>query len=263
MKIFSNLFLMVLVLGPILSLAQDSVDSLKADTGIMAKNNNEQVRRFKIRMSPFAAIASSAGIAYGFVKLGNHGLSDLDIAARHEFALEHPHPKFRVDDYLQFAPGVLVLGLSAAGVKGRNSTLDQAGVYLLSNIILTASCQSLKRITKVPRPDGSSNAFPSGHTAEAFASAEFLNQEYGARSLAYSISGYAAAVATAYYRMYNNKHWLSDVVAGAGIGFLSTRAAYWLYPKIRGLFTSKDMGRSVMLPSYNHGTIGVGMVSYF
>lgn len=220
-------------------------------------------RGFRIRMSPLAAISSTAGIAYGFLKLGNHPLSDLDLAARHEFALEHPHNKFRVDDYLQFAPGALVLGLSGAGVKGRNSTVDQAGVYLLSNVILTATCQSIKRITKVQRPDGSSNAFPSGHTAEAFASAEFLSQEYGSRSIAYPISGYAAAVATAYYRMYNNKHWLSDVVAGAGIGFLSTRASYWLYPKIRRMFTAKASRQSFFLPSYSHGTLGAAMVSNF
>ncbi|WP_412467452.1 phosphatase PAP2 family protein [Pedobacter sp. KLB.chiD] len=263
MKIFSNFLLMITLLVPILSLAQVSADSLKSDTGMSAEYKSEHRSQFKIRMSPFAAIASSAGIAYGFVKLGNHGLSDLDIAARHEFALEHPHRKFRVDDYLQFAPGALVLGLSAAGLKGRNRTIDQAGIYLLSNIILTVSCQSLKRITKVPRPDGSSNAFPSGHTAEAFASAEFLSQEYGARSLAYPISGYAAAVATAYYRMYNNKHWLSDVVAGAGIGFLSTRASYWLYPKIKKLLSANENGRSVLLPSYGHNAVGAAMICYF
>ena len=30
--------------------------------------------------------------------------------------------------------------------------------------------------------------------------------------------------------MYNNRHWLTDVAAGAGIGILSTKIAYWLYP---------------------------------
>ena len=36
-----------------------------------------------------------------------------------------------------------------------------------------------------------------------------------------------------FLRMYNNKHWLSDVVAGAGIGIMSTKIAYWIYPVIK------------------------------
>lgn len=263
MKLFRTLFwVLVPFLHPLACLSQTPSDTLIVKRQTF-QDDKPKYGNFKIRMSPLVAAAASASIVYGFVKLGNHELTDLDIAARQEFALEHPHSKFRVDDYLQFAPGALVLGLSAAGVKGKNTTIDQAGVYLLSNIILTATCQSLKRITKVTRPDGSSNAFPSGHTAEAFASAELLSQEYGERSVVYPISGYAAAVATAYYRMYNNKHWLSDVVAGAGIGFLSTRASYWLYPKIKKIFTRKEIGRSVVMPSYSHGAIGAGMVSYF
>ncbi|WP_131538563.1 phosphatase PAP2 family protein [Pedobacter nototheniae] len=263
MSFFRILFwLLFTFLHPFASFSQKPGDTLLMKKQTLADGKTEH-GDFKIRMSPIVGAAASASIVYGFVKLGSHELTDLDIAARQEFALEHPHNKFRIDDYLQFAPGVLALGLSTAGIQGRNKTIDQAGVYLLSNIILTATCQSLKRITQVTRPDGSSNAFPSGHTAEAFASAELLSQEYKERSVIYPISGYAAAVATAYYRMYNNKHWLSDVVAGAGIGFLSTRASYWLYPKIKKIFTRKEIGRSVVMPSYSHGAIGAGMFSYF
>jgi membrane-associated phospholipid phosphatase len=37
--------------------------------------------------------------------------------------------------------------------------------------------------------------------------------------------------------MYNNKHYFSDVIAGAGIGILTTKAAYWINNK---LFKNKD-----------------------
>lgn len=218
---------------------------------------------FKIKLSTLEIAASTATIAYGFVKLGNHQLSDVDIAARQEFALEHPHPKFRVDDYLQFAPGGITLILGAAGVRGRNRFADQAGVYLLSNLILNATCQGIKRVTKVPRPDGSSNAFPSGHTAEAFASAEFMSLEYGRTSIAYPIGAYASAFATGYLRMYNNKHWLSDVVTGAGIGFLSTRLAYYLYPTVKQWIGKKSAKAAMALPSYNHGAIGASLIGNF
>ena len=31
-------------------------------------------------------------------------------------------------------------------------------------------------------------------------------------------------------RMYNNRHWASDVLAGAGVGILSASLTYWLAP---------------------------------
>jgi membrane-associated phospholipid phosphatase len=83
----------------------------------------------------------------------------------------------------------------------------------------------------VERPDGSSNnSFPSGHTANAFMGAEFLYQEYKDVSPWYGIAGYVVATGTGLFRMYNNRHWFSDVVAGAGFGILSTKVAYWIYP---------------------------------
>jgi len=214
-------------------------------------------------MSTFAAITASASIGYGFVKLGNHDLRQLDLMARNEFSLEHPHPRFRLDDYLQFAPGASVFILRGLGVNGRNPISDQAGVYLLSNLILNLSVQTLKRVTDLPRPDGSSRSFPSGHTAEAFASAEFLSLEYGQISPLYPIFGYVGAVATGYLRMYNNKHWFSDVVTGAGIGFVSTRAAYWLYPKIKESLFKTQANTVIIMPTYNQSSLGVGIIGVF
>jgi membrane-associated phospholipid phosphatase len=53
--------------------------------------------------------------------------------------------------------------------------------------------------------------------------AEFMHQEYKDQSVWYSIAGYTAATATGVLRMYNVRHWFSDVVAGAGIGILGTK----------------------------------------
>ena len=83
------------------------------------------------------------------------------------------------------------------------------------------------------------------------------------RGTLYGIAGYTAAVATAYLRMYNNKHWFSDVVAGAGVGIISTKLAYWLYPRIQHRFCKDKPAKTVFLPNYNNGAWGLGMVHNF
>lgn len=258
------LYAIVFLLGSFGSSLAQELD-LKDEVGDSARYYTRTEPRGKNERL-FTIVLPSAGMAYGFIKLGNHGLTDIDLKARYEFSIEHPHPKFIVDDYLQFAPGAAVFVLSGIGVKGQNRIVDQAGIYLVSNLILNVFCQGLKNITAVPRPDGTSNSFPSGHTAEAFASAEFLRREYGRSSAVYGLAGYGSAFAVGYLRMYNNKHWFSDVVAGAGLGVLSTEAAYWLYPKIKKLFVKSEMtgnANSMVYPSYNHGTYGLAMRRVF
>ena len=58
--------------------------------------------------------------------------------------------------------------------------------------------------------------------------AAMLDREYGVRSPWFGIGGYAAATLVAVTRQLNNRHWMSDVLVGAGIGVLSTEAAYLL-----------------------------------
>src|SRR5690606_18054357 len=98
------------------------------------------------------------------------------------------------------------------------------------------------------RPDGSNNlSFPSGHTATAFSSAQFLFREYKDTNFWLSISGYSFALFTGVYRTLNDKHWVNDVVAGAGFGILSTELAYWMYPKVNQLLTKKEKTTATMI----------------
>lgn len=203
-------------------------------------------------------------VAYGITAIENDGLQRLNTEFKDEVYAEHPHKQIHIDNYLQFAPAAMVFGLDAFGIKAKHNLRDRTMLFLMSNIITNGTVYSMKSISHQLRPDGSKyNSFPSGHTAEAFANAEFLRQEYKDVSPWYGVAGYAMAATTGYLRMYNNKHWLSDVVAGAGVGIISTKLAYWLYPKIQHkLFKDKPMNTMVM-PSYQNGSIGLGMVHRF
>lgn len=138
-------------------------------------------------------------------------------------------PSFRLhyDDYLQYAPAALMLGLKIGGVRGRSSWGRMLVSDAFSVALMAGAVNSLKYTCRMPRPDGSNNkSFPSGHTATAFMAATMLHKEYGPRSPWYSIAGYSMATVTGVSRMLNNKHWFSDVLVGAGIGILSVELGY-------------------------------------
>lgn len=141
-----------------------------------------------------------------------------------------PEFRYHYDDFLQYAPLVAVLGMKLGGVEGRSSWGRMLVSDVFSAVLMTATVNSLKSSVNRMRPDGSANnSFPSGHTATAFMAATIMHREYGlTRSPLYSIGGYTVATATAFSRQLNNKHWLSDVLAGAGIGILSTELGYFI-----------------------------------
>lgn len=144
-----------------------------------------------------------------------------------------------LDNYTQYLPAAVMVGLKLGGVEGRSSwgrmlISDAMSIALMAGIV-----NSLKHSIKVERPDGSDRfSFPSGHTATAFMTATMLAKEYGFRSPWVGIGAYTVASATGLMRMANNKHWLSDVLTGAGIGIVSTELGYYfadLIFKKRGL----------------------------
>lgn len=138
--------------------------------------------------------------------------------------------KSEIDNYTQYSPYAVLLGCKLAGYQGRSKWGRLAVSALLSNMTMAAVVNSLKYSVKEMRPDNSTrNSFPSGHTATVFTAATVLHKEYGlTRSPWFSIGGYAVATSTGVMRVLNNRHWISDVVAGAGIGILSTELGYFV-----------------------------------
>ena len=171
--------------------------------------------------------------------------------------------KTGIDDYTQFFGPAMVVGLKLGGVEGRSDwgrLLASAG---LSYGIMAGFVNGIKYTAKEMRPDGSTaNSWPSGHTATSFVGATLLHKEYGlTRSPWYSVAGYGVATATGVMRVLNNRHWVSDVMSGAGIGILSTELGYALGDilfKGRGLLRN-DLLIDSETPSFFGISMGVGL----
>jgi membrane-associated phospholipid phosphatase len=138
-----------------------------------------------------------------------------------------PHFETHVDDAIQFAPIALVYGLDLFKLKSKDDWLNKTLLLAKSEVLMNVMVHALKTTTNVTRPDGSTNnSFPSGHTAHAFMAATFMHKELGEKSVWFSISAYTMATSVAVFRVMNNRHWISDVLAGAGFGILSTNMVY-------------------------------------
>lgn len=246
------------MLTSLVSLAQSEDKNNQIDS-VTVKNNTQL--QFKTKQLIIPAVL----IGYGIIGIGSDQLESFNFQIREEVK-ENIDKKFTIDDFSQYAPVASVYSLSAFGIKGKNNFRDKTIILATSYLIMGIAVNSLKRTFKVERPDGSGfNSFPSGHTATAFMGAELLYQEYKDVSIWYGISGYFVAAGTGAFRMYNNRHWLTDVVAGAGIGILSTKAAYWLYPSINRLLGSKKHTnkKSTFIPYYDGKQVEFGLVSTF
>lgn len=151
-----------------------------------------------------------------------------------------------IDNYLAVGPSALLAGLTLAGVKGRSTTFDRTGLWLTASALTGVVTYGLKFTTGYLRPDGSNRqSFPSGHASFAFAGAGILDREFGQTSVLIPVAGYAMAGTTGYLRMVNDRHWISDVLVGAGIGLLSAEAAYRVYPWVKRKLNRRSRHRLI------------------
>lgn len=152
-------------------------------------------------------------------------------------------------DLAQYAPIAVAYGLALSGNAGEHKFLKSTSLLIQSELLMVAIVTPMKHIINEKRPDGGDYSFPSGHTAQAFVAATFLHKEYGHKSIWYSVAGYSMASAVGVCRMVSNRHWASDVLAGAGIGILSTNLVY-LAHKHR---SRNNKTQITAMPTYNRG----------
>ena len=115
----------------------------------------------------------------------------------------------------------LALGTWGIGSWAGNDEVAGFGFDLSRGLLLTYTTVSIIKVSvNRTRPNGEDFSFPSGHTAAAFTTAGVVTQRYGGWLGGVSLG---LGVMTAMGRMEDMKHYASDVVAGATIGWIIGR----------------------------------------
>ena len=133
--------------------------------------------------------------------------------------------------YAALPAAVITTGLLAG--DGR---ITRAGGRLAASVILsTAACETMKLVSGRSRPDAGAGvwtfapfsgrgSFPSGHSTVAFALATSLSHEL--HHPVATVALYAAATGTAWSRVYDARHWGSDVFFGAALGIATAQVVH-------------------------------------
>ncbi len=252
MRIFAKLILIVLILNctaltVAAQFALERPDTLNAKIDRALRRGPDT--EFRVTQIIAPAVLITGGVA---VHCFAHDSFDNYMRERTQ-AWRGEAPKAIIDNYIQYLPYAFGLGLGALGVKAQHRFVDRAIVVGISTLTLVAVTRTMKTVINSPRPDGSdAKSFPSGHTATAFTGAELVRMEYG---WGWGICAYALSTGVGLLRMNNDKHWASDVIAGAGIGMLSAHVGEWLLNPTKRLFRM-DVA---VLPEYDPYTGAAGI----
>ena len=153
-----------------------------------------------------------------------------------------------------YGSGYSLLALSAGTwgigqITGDAYTRQTARLMFEGLAIDGALVFGAKHLAGRTRPDGSDRlSFPSGHTSGAFTFATILSRRYGWRLGAV---GYTLATMTAGARLEDNRHYLSDVIAGATIGI------------VVGRWVTRNQTHNAHLPHLVVNSRGVGLALSF
>ncbi|MDR3140986.1 MAG: phosphatase PAP2 family protein [Tannerellaceae bacterium] len=215
----------------------------------------EKMPAIPYKFKPTQLILPAALITTGIVGTAIDGWGDYRLYARKDSV------RFiRTDDYLEWGMLGWVFVCDLMG-KEKHNVADQFFLVALAESLNAGMVQGLKKGINQTRPDGAPYSFPSGHTANAFLGAHVAFKEFKDSNPALACSGYAIAAFVAGSRVYKNRHWIADAVAGAGFGILSVELSYLIYFPIRNAIAhtvnTKAAGRLVVAPVINRAGGGL------
>jgi hypothetical protein len=224
-----------------------------------------QIQKTESEFSPKQLILPASLFTVGLFGLGNNYVKSINEDIKKGVGgFRSGYTK--IDDYIQYLPVVSVYGLSIAGAKPEHDYIDRTLIVAASYLSMGIMVNGLKYTVYSPRPDfRSNNSFPSGHTATAFMGAELVRQEYWDASPWYGIAAYLVAASVGLQRIYNERHWATDIFAGAGVGILSARIGYWLLPfnkRLTGRWKA-DTSHVMIAPYYMKQQGGIGLLYQF
>lgn len=247
MKIISKLLLFVLLLNSFFLSAQTA----KSQKDTLEFTDSLKIKKPKTLLHKSIVPASLIGV--GLFVNNSDFEKNLQTDLREKVGNNY---QTSVDDYLLFVPVVQMYAADAFGMKAKNHWFDQTKYLFISNVVATGISELLKASITKTRPDGSdTNSFPSGHTTIAFTNAAVLQNEFQDASPVFAYSGYAFAATTGVFRMLNNKHYLSDVLVGAGIGIFVTQLVYHFEP-LKNFNPFKKSKNISLFPQYKENTYG-------
>lgn len=230
------------------SVSGQNYDMAITDSITSIYDNTVNLEPYKFRYSQLIIPVTLIGV--GIIGLESDWLKFQNREVRDELQENIDH-RITADDFTQYIPMAAAYGINLCGVRGKHGYGDLTIILGTAYALMGTTVYAMKSASKVERPNGGARtSFPSGHTATAFMGAELLRREYRDVSPWIGIAGYTVAAGTGFFRMYNNRHWLTDVIAGAGIGILSVQAAYWLYPIITKTFFRKQYPKNTYISPY-------------
>jgi membrane-associated phospholipid phosphatase len=153
----------------------------------------------------------------------------------------------------------------AAGTLARQPKLKEAALVGLASFYLNAAVtDQLKKSFQRYRPNvtqdshlfdgaegaGINTSLPSSHTSNAFAAASVISSVYHDSRWVPPVA-YGVATLVGLSRINDNKHWASDVLAGATLGYLSGKATYWGYQHLKGHLPKQ---RILLTPGWQSGS---------
>lgn len=176
----------------------------------------------------------------------------------HQSSTAGDFSKYVFEPFGKFSP-VIIGGLYLGGRFAKDKRLAGTSLTAAKALIVSSvSANIVKQLTHRHRPyqdeipnhanwdgpfsDFGYTSFPSGHSTAAFSMATVYAMEYSS-TIWVPVLAYTLATGTSVSRLYDNKHWASDVVIGSALGFVTGR---FIWKQSR-----KDSNKLVILPSAN------------
>ncbi|MEZ7498988.1 phosphatase PAP2 family protein [Flavobacterium sp. Arc3] len=202
-------------------------------------------------------IVPAAFITTGVILLNSELNNDIQTKTNNIFGSGF---RSQADNIFPLVPiGQIYLG-KYLGFKPKTDFKNQTVNIVLANTATLVIVEITKSLAKRERPDKSNDlSFPSGHSAIAFTNATLLYYEYKDSNFWYASSGFLFAGATAAFRIANNKHFASDVIAGAGIGLASGIIFSHLSP-LKSIRVSKKSKTTAFIYPQVGNQIGLGAI---